>query len=60
MRYSKKWGCKVPCKSPMKRNSKGACSKSGRKNRPRCPKGYKRSKSGSCVTKYKLLTYKSR
>ena len=27
MRYSKKWGCKVPCKSPTRRNSKGGCHK---------------------------------
>ena len=59
-RYSKKWGCKVPCKFPSKRNKKGSCSKStGRKNRPRCPAGYKRnSRSGRCVTKFKLLTMK--
>ena len=25
LRYSKKWGCKVPCKSPMRRTSKGGC-----------------------------------
>jgi hypothetical protein len=26
LRHSKKWGCKVPCKSPARRNSKGGCS----------------------------------
>jgi hypothetical protein len=26
-RYSKKWGCKRPCKSPWRRNPKGGCSK---------------------------------
>ena len=59
MRHSKKWGCKKPCKSPYRRNSKGGCSKPSRKNRSKCPKGMKRSrKSGMCVSKYRQLTYK--
>ena len=26
MRYSRKWGCKKPCISPMRRNARGGCS----------------------------------
>lgn len=25
MRYSRKFGCKLPCKSPARRTSKGGC-----------------------------------
>jgi hypothetical protein len=62
-RYIKKAGhCMSPCKKPAYRSKKSPyhCKMPSRKNRRKCPKGYKRSKSGSCVTKYKLLTYKSR
>lgn len=31
MRYSKKWGCKKPCVSPARRNSKGGCTAYGKR-----------------------------
>jgi len=33
MRYSKKWGCKRPCKSPQRRNSRGGCSEPKKRSR---------------------------
>ena len=55
--------CMKSCSGKSYRSKKSPyhCQTPKRKNRPKCPQGMRRSsKTRQCVSKYKLLTYKSR